>query len=136
MRNDAAMTRAEAERFAREWAAAWNRRDREAVLAHFAADVRFASPKALALMGTPAVRGREALRAYWQRALAAITSLHFAVDRVIWDPSSRELSIVYDREVNGQRDRASEILRFDAGGLVTHGEVHYGVAPDLPSADG
>lgn len=123
------MTRDQARRWAEEWAEAWNRRDLEAVLAHFAADVVFASPKALALVGTPSVRGREALRAYWQKALAAITSLHFRVDRVVWDAESGELSIVYDREVNGQRDRASEILRFDRSGLVVSGEVHYGVAP-------
>ena len=123
------MTRPEAERFAAGWAAAWNRRDLEAVLEHFSEDVVFSSPKALAVLGVPSVRGRAALRAYWQRALAAVTSLRFSVDRVIWDPASAELSIVYDRDVDGHRDRASEILRFDASGLVVAGEVHYGVAP-------
>ena len=123
------MTRPEAERFAAGWAAAWNRRDLDAILSHFAPDVVFSSPKALALVGTPTVSGREALRAYWERALATITSLRFRVDRVIWDPVSRELSIVYDREVNGQRDRASEVLQFDAAGRVVRGEVHYGVTP-------
>ena len=123
------MTRDEARHFADQWAAAWNRRDLEAVLGHFAEDVVFSSPKALAVLGVPSVRGRAALRAYWQRALAAVTSLRFSVDRVIWDPASAELSIVYDRDVDGHRDRASEILRFDASGLVVAGEVHYGVAP-------
>lgn len=123
------MTRDEARSFADQWAAAWNRRDLEAVLAHFAEDVVFSSPKTLAVMGVPSVRGRAALRAYWQRALGAVTSLRFSVDRVIWDPAGAELSIVYDREVDGHRDRASEILRFDASGLVVAGEVHYGVAP-------
>ena len=123
------MTRDEARHFADQWAAAWNRRDLEAVLEHFSEDVVFSSPKALAVLGVPSVRGRAALRAYWQRALAAVTSLRFSVDRVIWDPASAELSIVYDRDVDGHRDRASEILRFDASGLVVAGEVHYGVAP-------
>ena len=123
------MTRDEARHFADQWAAAWNRRDLEAVLVHFAEDVVFSSPKALAVLGVPSVRGRAALRAYWQRALAAVTSLRFSVDRVIWDPAGAELSIVYDRDVDGHRDRASEILRFDASGLVVAGEVHYGVAP-------
>lgn len=40
-----------------------------------------------------------------------------------------ELSIVYDRDVNGTRDRASEIVRFDRHGRVVHGEVHYGLVP-------
>lgn len=123
------MTRDQARRWAEEWAEAWNRRDLEAVLAHCAANVVFASPEALALVGTPSVRGREALRTYWQKALAAITSLHVRVDRVIWDAESGELSIVCGREVNGQRDRASEILRFDGAGLVVRGEVHHGVVP-------
>jgi len=61
--------------------------------------------------------------------LKPVSSLRFTVDRIIWDAETSELSIIYDRDINGQRDRASEILRFGPSGLVVGGEVHYGVIP-------
>ena len=65
-------TRTDAEKFAADWAQAWNRRDVEAVLAHFRDDIIFASPTALAVTGSPVVHGKDALRAYWTKALARI----------------------------------------------------------------
>jgi hypothetical protein len=123
------MNRDQAEGYAREWAAAWNARDLDAVLAHFDDAVVFSSPKAVRAMGVPTVRGKAALRAYWQRALSRIESLRFTVERVIWDPATAELAIVYDREVNGEHDRAAEILHFGGDGRVGRGEVLYGVGP-------
>jgi len=122
------MTRESAESFAASWAEAWNRRDLEAVLSHFRPDVLFTSPTALAVVGSPTVRGKEALRAYWTAALARVGSLRFTVDRVAWDPASRELAIVYLSAIDGVRRSVSENLRFDEAGLVTAAEVFHGVA--------
>jgi ketosteroid isomerase-like protein len=122
-------TSPEVTEFARRWAAEWNRLDIEAVLSHFHDEVVFSSPKARDTIGMPTVRGKEALRAYWRAALAGVTALRFDVVRVLWDADSSELAIVYDREVNGQRDRASEVLQFDGAGRITRGEVFYGVMP-------
>ena len=119
--------RNEAADFAQRWAEAWNRRDIESVLEHFADDVVFSSPKAVVAVGTGTVRGKSALRQYWHTAVKPITSLRFDVVRVIWDPGTSELAIIYDREVNGGRDRAAEVLQFGAGGRVVRGEVFYGV---------
>lgn len=115
--------------FAERWAAAWNARDLEAVLAHFEDTVTFSTPKALETVGHPTVTGTSALRAYWERALGGIASLHFAVSRTIWDPARNELGIIYDREVNGNRDRALELLKFGSGGKIVSAEVFYGVIP-------
>jgi ketosteroid isomerase-like protein len=56
----------EAERFATEWYAAWNARDLDRVMAHWAEDAVFTSPLAAQLLpesgGT--LRGKEALRDY------------------------------------------------------------------------
>jgi uncharacterized protein (TIGR02246 family) len=123
------VTREEAARYAEDWAAAWNRRDLEAVLAHFAEDVAFTSPLAQRVAGSPSVRGRAALRAYWRAALERRTSLRFSVVRVLWDPATHELAIVYDRELDGARERAAECLAFDGRGLVIRGEVFYGAIP-------
>ena len=88
------MTRDEARAFADEWAAAWNERAVERVLSHFDDDVSFTSPTALAVVGVATVRGKQALREYWNTALARINSLRFAVERV-----------------SGPRSRAGDHLR-------------------------
>ena len=115
--------------FVREWAQAWNARDLDRVLVHFSDAIVFSSPKAVDAVGQPTVRGKPALRAYWERALTQISTLEFTVVAALWDASARRLAIIYDREVNGRSDRAIELLIFDGNGLVAAGEVFYGVSP-------
>jgi ketosteroid isomerase-like protein len=121
------VTRDEAERYARDWAAAWNRRDVDAVLALFVDDVAFTSPTAQAVVGHGTVRGKPALKGYWSSALARITTLHFTVDRVIWDPASRELAILYVADINGARKRVTENFVFAGDGRIASAEVLHGV---------
>lgn len=120
------MTRAEIDAFVAGWIDAWNRRDVEAVLGHFAEDVTFTSPVAATVTGNATVRGKDAIRAYWTAALARISKLVFTLDRVIWDPERRELAIVYDRDADGKRSRVCEMLTFDAASRVVRGEVMRG----------
>ena len=120
-------TRTDAEKFAEEWAQAWNRRDVEFVLAHFRDDIIFASPTALAVTGSPVVHGKDALRAYWTTALARSGSIWFAVIRVLWDAASRELAIIYHADIDGRSGTVSENLIFDDHGLVATAEVFHGV---------
>ncbi len=67
--------------FAERWVQAWNARDVEAVLAHYADDVVFTSPTAARVVpesrGT--VQGKEALRSYWTAALQQNADLHFTL---------------------------------------------------------
>ena len=121
------MTREEAETFAADWAAAWNARDVESVLRHFHEDVTFTSPTAIAVVGSPTVRGKDALRSYWTAALARITSLEFTVDRILWDPARLELAIIYTGAINGSSKRVSENMTFDGRGYVVEAEVFHGV---------
>ena len=67
-----------------------------------------AHPTALAVVGVPTVRGKQALREYWNKAVARIGSLRFTVDRVLWDAGARELAIIYDSEIDGRKRRVSE----------------------------
>jgi steroid delta-isomerase len=120
-------TRTDAEKFAADWAEAWNRRDVESVLAHFRDDVIFASPTALAVTGSPVVHGKDALRAYWTAALARTGSIRFSVLRVLWDAASRELAIIYLAEIDGRSGTVSENLIFDVDGLIATAEVFHGV---------
>jgi ketosteroid isomerase-like protein len=121
------MTRENSEAFAAQWAAAWNRRAVEEVLEHFHQDIVFISPTALAVVGSPIVRGKEALRAYWTAALARIGSLRFTVDHVLWDPVRRELAIIYTSDTDGTSKRVSENLVFNEEGRVVAAEVFHGV---------
>lgn len=121
-------THAQADEHAAEWVAAWNRRDLDAVLKHYVEDCRFVSPKAVLLMGQAVIVGKEALRAYWQHALARVPDLRFTLDRALWDPQRRELVVVYEAELNGRKSRACELMTFDAAGRQLAGEALYGAA--------
>ena len=126
------MTRETAMAFANDWVSAWNARDVERVLGHFDDSVEFTSPTALAVVDQATVRGKAALREYWQTALGRISSLRFTVERVVWDEASRELAIIYVSETNGVAKRMSENLVFGAGGLVVRAEVFHGVLKQQP----
>jgi ketosteroid isomerase-like protein len=91
----AMIDRAWAEDFARDWAASWNARDVEAVLAHFATDVVFRSPRIAAIYGEGRVSatGIAALRDYWVKAIAAKPDLRFEVLKVGVGPDT--LTIYY-----------------------------------------
>ena len=121
------MTRENVEAFASRWAEAWNRRAVEAVLEHFHEDVVFTSPTALAVVGSPVVRGKAALLEYWAAALARVDSLLFTVDHVLWDDARRELAIIYTSAIDGKAKRVSENLTFDEDGKVIAAEVFHGV---------
>lgn len=113
-------------RFADEWIAAWNRRDADAVLAHYTDDAQFVSPIARAVVGHSVLRDKQELAAYWRAGLARIATLEFRLDHAVWDERRRELVVVYEANLNGERKRACEIMRFDAAGRQVGGEALYG----------
>jgi hypothetical protein len=112
--------------FAESWIAAWNHRDVEAVLAHYSETAQFVSPVASNLVGRPMLRDKKELEAYWRTALARISSLEFKLDHAAWDENRRELNVVYEANLNGERKRACEIMQFDASGRQIRGEALYG----------
>jgi steroid delta-isomerase len=122
------LKRDDAVKFANEWAAAWNARDIERVLASFDEGVTFVSPTALAVAGTPRIQGKTALRAYWNQAMSRIGSLRFTVNRVVWDADARELAIIYSSDTDGRSKSVSENLVFNENGAVVSAEVFHGVA--------
>lgn len=103
--------------FSRIWETAWNRRDVEAVLAHFAEDAVFTSPVAqqvgFAKDGT--VRGKSALRDYWLAALEKNPDLKFRVTAVYRGVDT--IVIAFQNQLGVER---LEVLKF-ANGLVVEG---------------
>jgi hypothetical protein len=112
--------------FADSWIAAWNRRDVDAVLAHYAEDAQFVSPVARNLIGRSTLGNKKELEEYWRTALTRISSLEFKLDHAAWDERRRELNVVYEASLNGERKRACEIMQFDPAGRQIRGEALYG----------
>jgi hypothetical protein len=103
--------------FSRIWEAAWNARDVEAVLTHFAEDAVFTSPIAprVGFAADGVVRGRNALRQYWLAALEKNPDLRFKVTAVYCGINT--IAIAFQNQEGVDR---LEILKF-ADGLVIEG---------------
>jgi ketosteroid isomerase-like protein len=111
----------EATDFAARWERAWNDHDLDALLAHFAPDVVFSSPVAAQLLdGDGVIRGRDALRAYWSRALGLIPDLRFTVEGVY-----AGLDAVVINYRNHAGNLVCEYLTFGDDGLVVAGHATY-----------
>jgi ketosteroid isomerase-like protein len=120
------MKRIEAYELAANWVDLWNRKDVEAVLEHYCDDVIFMSPKATNIVGQSLLEGKEALSQYWKTACEKIEKIEFKLDRVVWDPETSELVVIYEANLNGVRSRACETMRFDPSGKIVSGEAMYG----------
>ncbi len=114
-----------AQRFAKEWAAAWNSHDLDRILAHYTDDLVFISPKIVELLGDPSgeVRGKDALREYWAQGLRHLPNLNFTVEDVL---ASVDTLVINFRNERGQA--ASEVLTF-RDGLVCRGLGAWGSNP-------
>jgi steroid delta-isomerase len=113
--------------FTRDWIAAWNRSDVDAVLNHYAEDAIFVSPLAATVTGNPEVRGKDALRAYWIKALKTVScKLRFSLESFIWDESNQALLIVYISTEPERRVRKCEMMHFNSKLLIDRGEAFVG----------
>lgn len=124
------------EAFARDWIAAWNRSDVEAVLAHYADDVVFVSPLAATVTGNPEVHGKDELRAYWTKALRSRSSPpQFLPESYVWDDKNRALLIVFDFTEPGRTVRRCDLMHLRPDGLIYRGEAFAGaVLASVPRA--
>lgn len=116
--------------WADRWIEAWNALDIESVLALFADDCQFRSPKAAVITGCGTVIGKPALRAYWTRAIENIAHLRFTLASAHWDGVQRTLLIRYTAELAAQRLLAAEVFDFLPDGRVICGTAFYGASTD------
>lgn len=114
--------------FADDWIDAWNARDVEAVLAHYADDVVFTSPTAMRVVPDSGgvVRGKDGLRGYWARALAGNPDLHFELVAVY---AGVDTLVLHYRNQRGAL--IAEVLTF-ADGLVAVGHAAHPTSSSLP----
>lgn len=107
--------------FAQEWIDAWNSHDLERVLSHYADDVVLTSPVALKLQSEGQVRGKQALRDYFERGLKAYPDLRFDFQVVLWGLET--IVLMYLNNFRG--GRTAEVMQFNAAGKVTRVWAHY-----------
>jgi SnoaL-like domain len=110
-----------AERFAREWVAAWNSHDLERILAHYDDDFEMSSPIITTLVGEPSgsLRGKTAVGAYWAKALQSIPNLRFELLTALAGVNS--VTVYY----RGHRGLSAEVLHFGPSGKVREAFAHY-----------
>lgn len=116
------MTTQEADAFVHEWIDAWNARDLERVLSHWAEDCVFTSPLVVKVTGEASgtVHGKAALRDYWTRALARNPDLRFTLERVFVGHDSVVIGYTNQRGV-----RCAEMIRLGSDGNAVYGCAHY-----------
>lgn len=110
------MARPDPESFARDWVAAWNDHDLDAVLSHYADGIVFHSPRIAQVMGTTdaSITGKPGLRAYWQKALDLANGLFFELDDVL--VGSDAITLLY---TNHRGQKAAETFIFDDDGEIS-----------------
>ena len=106
------LTQAQAEQKARDWCDAWNRRELDAVLDHYAEDVEVCSPLVVKRMGRAdgVLHGKDELRAYFGRGMTN-DKLRFEFEDVRL--GAGWMTVLYTRE-NGMR--VSDTMKLDADG--------------------
>ena len=111
-----------AKHFAREWIDAWNSRDLERVLSHYAADFEMSSPVIVQVTGEPSgrLKGKEAVGAYWAKALALIPDLRFELLSTLVGVGS---VVLHYRGAGGRL--AAEVFHFGPDGKVVRAFAHY-----------
>ena len=119
-------TRESAAVFASDWIEAWNSRDLDRIISHYADDVVLVSPFVRRLMGgvDEKVCGVAALRAYFARGLNAYPDLRFVLRRTYC--GVRSLVLEYKSVSNLL---TAELMEFNDSGLVCRVHAHYTAAP-------
>jgi len=118
------MDRTWARQFAIEWIEAWNTHDLERIFSHYTDDFEMRSPLIIERMGVAegVLRGKAAVRPYWQRGLDARPPLHFELRDVLVGVDS---VAIYYRSTTRNR-MVAEVLRFNSEGKVVAGAGLYG----------
>lgn len=110
-----------ADHFATDWIDAWNAHDLDRVLSHYADDFEMSSPVIVKIAGEPTgiLKGKDAVGAYWAKALQLIPDLHFELVATLIGVNS--ITLYY----NGVRGPSAEVFHFDRNGKVINAYAHY-----------
>ena len=119
------MDQAQAEQYAKSWIEAWNAHDVEALGAHYAENVVFRSPFITKLdeNASCTINGREQLKTYLAKGMAAYPHMRFQLHRVGVGVDSIALNYI-----SVDNALANEIHVLDADGKASDVRIHYSAA--------
>ena len=115
------ITRQFAKRFTEEWVQAWNDKDIEAIMGHYAGDVVFSSPFILKarINDTGTIHGKSELRKYFEKALEKNPDLHFDLKHSM--VGIKSITLIYTRK---KTMLASEAMILNDEGKIVEGLSH------------
>lgn len=110
-----------AEHFARDWIDAWNSHGLDRILSHYSDQFEMSSPVIVQVVGEPSgtLKGKEAVGAYWAKALTLIPDLRFELLTTLIGVTS--ITPYY----RGARGLAAEVFHFGPGHEVVSAYAHY-----------
>ena len=110
-----------ANHFVSEWIEAWNDHDLDKIMSHYSDDFEMNSPVISQITNEKSgkLKGKIAIRAYWEKALNMNPSLNFELIKSFIGANS--IVIHY----KGHRGLASETFIFNEEGMVTNAYAHY-----------
>lgn len=108
----------------RTWIEAWNARDLERVLTLYDEAAVMTSDRipAMGFDASGTVHGKNALRAYWGKALPLLPELHFTLIDLFVSPDS--VVVFY---ANERGKKICEYLRVNDAGLIVQGSANHWV---------
>ena len=121
-------TRRQAIRWAELWLSCWNQGDYETLLALYRDTTRFGARSDESVLSRD--NKVEALKRHWAAVPFGIHSLRGELERVSWDPETRELTIVYATDLGGTRLHGCDLVTLDFEGRVVLGEPCVGCVVD------
>jgi ketosteroid isomerase-like protein len=124
MMADVILSIPDARRIAEDWVAAWNARDLERILSHYAEDVVFLSPSVVTRYGEPTgvLRGKHALREHFRRGLETFgANVRFTIMDVLSGVNG--YTVYYSRE-NGAAVVDTVIVDALGKGVQVHAHYH------------
>jgi ketosteroid isomerase-like protein len=111
-----------AQQFAKDWIASWNSHDMQDILSHYSDDIEITTPmiKMAAGIESGSLKGKEAVAAYWNKALERIPDLHFELVDVTQGVNS--VALYYKSVMNKM---CVEVMFFNEQGKVNRMFAHY-----------
>jgi hypothetical protein len=111
-----------AEQFASDWIDSWNSHDLDRILSHYSDQFEMSSPVIIQVAGEPSgtLKGKNAVGAYWAKALQLIPDLRFELLSILIGVNS--ITLYY----KGARGRlAAEVFHFGPDKKVVRAYAHY-----------
>lgn len=111
---------------AEQWIAAWNARDLDAIMEHYAPTIRFAAPTVISRWNKPdgVLIGREPLRQHFKQGLERAPHLHFELIDILMGVDG--MTISYRRETG---TLVADVVVLDENYQGVEVRAYYGVTP-------